>query len=58
MALQLPNLGLRPRTRKILSYLGFAVLGLVTFVFAFQMTFPFDRVKDKAVDLLTEKYGR
>ena len=50
----LPNLG--PRTRKVLRYVGFAVLGLVTFVFAFQMTFPFDRVKDKVVDLLTEKY--
>jgi len=56
MALQLPNLGSRPRVRKVLSYLGFAVLGLVTFVFAFQMTFPFDRVKDKVVDQLTEKY--
>jgi len=56
MALQLPAFATRPRTRKILSYLGFAVLGLVTFVFAFQMTFPFDRVKDKAVDVLTEKY--
>ncbi len=50
----LPNLG--PRTRKVLRYVGFAVLGLVTFVFAFQMTFPFDRVKDKVVDLLAEKY--
>src|SRR5262249_48348199 len=50
----LPSLG--PRTRKVLRYVGFAVLGLVTFVFAFQMTFPFDRVKDKVVDLLTEKY--
>lgn len=56
MAMQFPNLGSRPRTRKVLQYLGFAVLGLVTFVFAFQMTFPFERVKDKVVDLLTEKY--
>jgi type II secretion system protein N len=54
MALRLPNPG--PRMRKVLRYLGFAVLGLVTFVFAFQMTFPFDRVKDKIVELLAEKY--
>jgi type II secretion system protein N len=54
MALSLPNLG--PRSRKILRYAGFAVLALVTFVFAFQMTFPFHRVKDKIVDALTEKY--
>lgn len=45
-----------PRTRTVLRYLGFAALGLVTFVFAFQLTFPFDRVKDKVIELLSEKY--
>ena len=54
MAMRLPNPG--PRARKILRYLGFAVVGLVTFVFAFQLTFPFDRVKDKVTELLSEKY--
>jgi len=54
MAIRLPNPG--PRVRKILRYLGFAALGLVTFVFAFQLTFPFERVKDKVTELLSEKY--
>jgi len=54
MAIRLPNPG--PRTRKVLRYCGFALLGLVTFVFAFQLAFPFDRVKDRAIDLLSEKY--
>jgi type II secretion system protein N len=54
MAWQLPHLG--PRTRKILRYAGFVVLALVTFVFALQMTFPFHRVKDKAIETLSEKY--
>jgi type II secretion system protein N len=48
------NLG--PRARKLVRYLGFAVVGLVTFVLAFQLTFPFDRVKDKVVEALSEKY--
>jgi type II secretion system protein N len=51
---RLPNLG--PRARKVLHYVGFAALGLVTFVFALQMTFPFHRVKDKVTELLSEKY--
>ncbi|HEY0480922.1 MAG TPA: type II secretion system protein GspN [Kofleriaceae bacterium] len=52
------NLGrnLGPRARRVLRYLGFAVLGLVAFVFALQLTFPFDRIKDKAIDALSEKY--
>ncbi len=54
MAITLPNLG--PRARKVVRYLGFAILGLVTFVFAFQAVFPFDRVKDRAIDALSEKY--
>lgn len=47
---------LGPRARKVLRYVGFAALGLVSFVFAFQLTFPFDRVKDKIVDVLADKY--
>jgi type II secretion system protein N len=54
MAVRLPNLG--PRSRKIVRYGGFALVGLITFVFAVQLTFPFARVKDKVVELLSEKY--
>jgi type II secretion system protein N len=57
MALLASFLGhLGPRTRKLARYLGFAVVGVVTFIFAFQLTFPFDRVKDKVIDALSEKY--
>jgi type II secretion system protein N len=54
----LGNLGrhLGPRTRKVLRYVGFVFVGLVTFVFAFQLTFPFDRVKDRMIEQLSEKY--
>jgi len=54
----LGNLGtnLGPRTRKLLRYLGLVVLALVSFVFAFQMTFPFDRVKDKMIEAVDDKY--
>jgi type II secretion system protein N len=54
MATLLSNLG--PRARKVLRYAGFVALGLVTFIFAFQLSFPFDRVKDKAVEALSDKY--
>jgi type II secretion system protein N len=58
MLLALSNLGrhLGPRSRKVIRYFGFAVVGLVTFVLAFQLTFPFDRVKDKVIETLSEKY--
>ncbi|HET7500938.1 MAG TPA: type II secretion system protein GspN [Kofleriaceae bacterium] len=47
---------LGPRARKVLRYAGFGVLALVSFIFAFQLSFPFDRVKDKAIEALSEKY--
>ena len=53
MALRPPNLG--PRMRKVVRYGGFALVGLITFIFAFQLTFPFARVKDKVIDLLSDK---
>ena len=57
MALLQSLLGqLGPRSRKLLRYVGFVVLALVTFVFAFQLTFPFDRVKDKMIEALADKY--
>ena len=42
--------------RKALRYVGFVLVALVVFVFALQMTFPYDRVKDKIIDALSEKY--
>lgn len=54
MAIQLPHLG--RRTRIALKYFGFFLLALVTFVFALQLTFPYDRVKDKVVEALSAKY--
>lgn len=50
----LPQLG--PRTKKIVKIAGFVVLALVTFVFALQLTFPYNRVKDKIVEGLAAKY--
>jgi type II secretion system protein N len=52
--IRLPNLG--PRTRKVLRVTGFVMLFLVTFVFALQWTFPFNRVRDKIVEVLSAKY--
>ena len=54
LPIRMPHLG--PRTRKILRIVGFVVLFLVTFVFALQWTFPFHRVRDKAVEVLSAKY--
>ena len=51
---RLPNFG--PRTRKGLRIAGFIMLFLVTFVFALQWTFPFNRVKDKIIETLSAKY--
>ncbi|MDB4959260.1 MAG: hypothetical protein JWO36_6829 [Myxococcales bacterium] len=51
MALQLGN-----RARKGLRYLAIGVFAAIVFVFALQMTFPYDRVKDKVVDLLSGSY--
>ena len=47
---------LSPRVRAILRYLGYVVLALVTFVFALHLTFPYERVRDKALDALAAKY--
>ena len=54
LPIRLPNFG--PRTRRVLRVAGFVLLFLVTFVFALQWTFPFDRVRDKVVEVLSAKY--
>jgi type II secretion system protein N len=41
---------------KLLRIVGYVALGLVSFVFALQMTFPYGRVKDKVVEALSVKY--
>jgi hypothetical protein len=42
--------------RKVLYYVGMFVLALVTFVFAVQATFPYDRVKQKLEEAASAKY--
>lgn len=51
----LPSFG--PRARKILRYVGFVLLALVTYVFALQLTFPYGRVKAKVIEALSSKYN-
>jgi len=45
---------LGPRARKIVRIGGFVLFGIVTFVFALQMTLPYDRAKDRAVEFFAE----
>jgi type II secretion system protein N len=66
MAINLPKLPFKvphlpfdrlgPRTRKILRYGGLALFALFVFVFALQATFPYDRVRDKIIEGMAEKY--
>lgn len=44
------------RARKAARYVVIGVFALVVFVFALQMSFPYDRVKDKLVDVLSSQY--
>ncbi len=53
MATLFASLG--PRARKLLRYVGLVALALVSFVLALQATFPYDRVKDAVIQLLSEK---
>jgi len=48
----------RARARKVARYAGFTLLGLVTFVFAFQLAFPFGRVKQRMIDALSDQVRR
>ena len=45
-----------PRMRLALRYAGIAGVAVIVFVFALQLTFPYERVKDKIEDALAEKY--
>jgi type II secretion system protein N len=51
---KLPQLG--PRTKMVAKIVGYVVLALVTFVFALQLTFPYNRVKEKIIEGLSSKY--
>jgi type II secretion system protein N len=44
------------RSQQLLRILGYVALGLVSFVFALQMTFPYSRVKDRIAEALSAKY--
>ena len=50
------NLNLGPRTRKALQIAGYVFLALFTFVFALQLTFPYDRVGAKIEESLASQY--
>lgn len=54
MALRLPHIG--PRARMLLRIVGYVALALVAFLFALQLTFPYERVKERLVEQLSSKY--
>jgi type II secretion system protein N len=47
---------LTERQRRILRWLGYPLLALVVFTFTLQLTFPYDRVKDKLIEVLSQRY--
>ncbi len=47
---------LGPRTRKALRISGYVLLGLLAFVYALHLTFPYDRLKDKGIEALSSRY--
>lgn len=56
MAVNLPQVNLGPRMRKVLQYVGFTFLALFVFVLALQLSFPYNRVRDKLVEAAADKY--
>jgi type II secretion system protein N len=51
---QLPHVG--PRTRKVLRYTGITLVGIITFVFAVQMTLPIERAKETLIERFAPSY--
>jgi len=47
---------LTDRHKRILKWVGYPLLSLFTFVMTLHLTFPYDRIKDKLVDDLSDKY--
>lgn len=54
--ISLPALVRALRGKPVLRYLGYLVVGLVSFAFALQATFPYGRVKDRLVSELSKRY--
>lgn len=50
------NLNLTEKQKRILRWIGYPLLALLVFSFTLQLTFPYERVKDKIVEALSEKY--
>jgi type II secretion system protein N len=50
------NFSLSPRAKRILRWVGYPLLALVSFLFMFQLTFPYDRAVDRFKDGLAAKY--
>ncbi len=49
-------MNLRPSARVAARYVGIVVATLIVFVIALQLSFPYDRIKTRLVDALSEKY--
>ena len=47
---------LSPRLRTVAKVAGYVVLALVTFVIALHLTFPYGRIRDRAIEGLSSKY--
>lgn len=47
---------LTDKHKRVLRWLGYVLLALFVFSFTLQLTFPYERVKDKLVEVLSEKY--
>jgi type II secretion system protein N len=45
-----------PRAKRMLRWAGWVALGVVSFVLALQATFPYQRVADKAIEVLSPRY--
>src|SRR3569623_2268057 len=49
-------INLSPRARKILRYVAIGFFAIVVLVFALQLSFPYNRIKDMLVEQLADKY--
>jgi type II secretion system protein N len=49
-------MNLSDRHKRILTWVGYPLLALVVFVFVLHYTFPYERVKDRMIDALSDKY--
>jgi type II secretion system protein N len=47
---------LTDKHKRVLRWVGYPLLALLVFSFTLQLTFPYERVKDKLVEVLSEKY--